>query len=67
MTSPRAPRDRDRPDGSPALLRLPFPGQDSLRTQMLFTEPRWVALPATDPLATRDVIGFAELWDEPHL
>jgi len=49
------------------LLRLPFPGQDSLRTEVLFTEPRWVALPAAHPLATRDVIGFRELWDEPFV
>jgi DNA-binding transcriptional LysR family regulator len=51
-------------DVDAALLRLPFPGQDSLRTEVLFTEPRWVALPAAHPLATRDVIGFAELWGE---
>jgi DNA-binding transcriptional LysR family regulator len=44
-----------------------FPGQDSLRTEVLFTEPRWVALPAAHPLATRDVVGFRELWDEPFV
>jgi DNA-binding transcriptional LysR family regulator len=54
-------------DADAALLRLPFPGQDSLRTEVLFTEPRWVALPAAHPLATRDVIGFAELRDEPFV
>jgi len=54
-------------DVDAALLRLPFPGQDSLRTEVLFTEPRWVALPAAHPLATRDVIGFRELWDEPFV
>ena len=32
----------------------------SLRTEVLFTEPRWVALPAAHPLATRDVIGSRE-------
>ena len=33
-----------------ALLRLPFPGQDALRVEVLLTEPRWVALPAAHPL-----------------
>jgi DNA-binding transcriptional LysR family regulator len=50
-----------------ALLRLPFPGQDSLRAEVLFTEPRWVALPATHPLAGREHIPFRELWDEPFV
>src|ERR1044071_3909890 len=54
-------------DADVALLRLPFPGQDSLRTTVLFTEPRWVALPATHPLAGRDVIPFRDLWDEPFV
>lgn len=47
-----------------ALLRLPFPGQDALRTTILFTEPRWVALPEEHPLAVRDVIPFEDLRDE---
>lgn len=50
-----------------ALLRLPFPGQDSLRVEVLLTEPRWVALPATHPLAVRDHICFRDLWDEPFV
>ncbi|MEU9606435.1 LysR family transcriptional regulator [Streptomyces sp. NPDC048057] len=50
-----------------ALLRLPFPGQDALRTAVLFTEPRWVALPEGHPLAERDVIRFRDLWDEPFV
>lgn len=50
-----------------ALLRLPFPGQDALRVEVLFTEPRWVALPAGHPLAAREVIPFRELWDEPFV
>jgi DNA-binding transcriptional LysR family regulator len=50
-----------------ALLRLPFPGQDDVRTEVLLTEPRWVALSATHPLATRDQISFRELWDEPFV
>jgi DNA-binding transcriptional LysR family regulator len=54
-------------DADAALLRLPFPGQDSLRVEVLFTEPRWVALPASHPLASRDQIAFHELWDEPFV
>ncbi|MEU1668424.1 LysR family transcriptional regulator [Streptomyces sparsogenes] len=50
-----------------ALLRLPFPGQDALRTAVLFTEPRCVALPEGHPLAARDVIPFRDLWDEPFV
>jgi DNA-binding transcriptional LysR family regulator len=50
-----------------ALLRLPFPGQDRLRIEILFTEPRWVALPATHPLAGREHIAFPDLWDEPFV
>ena len=54
-------------DTDVALLRLPFPGQDSLRTEVLFTEPRWVVLPAAHPLAGRDRISFRDLWDEPFV
>ncbi|MGC1215563.1 MAG: LysR family transcriptional regulator [Micromonospora sp.] len=54
-------------DSDVALLRLPFPGQDILRTEVLFTEPRWVALPSTHPLAGRDCISFRDLWDEPFV
>ena len=54
-------------DTDVALLRLPFPGQDNLRVEVLFTEPRWVALPATHPLAERDHIAFRDLWDEPFV
>jgi DNA-binding transcriptional LysR family regulator len=43
-------------DTDVALLRLPFPDMDSLRVEMLFTEPRGVALPASHPLAARDHI-----------
>ncbi|MFF1756988.1 LysR family transcriptional regulator [Streptomyces sp. NPDC058266] len=50
-----------------ALLRLPFPGQDALRVEVLFTEPRWVALPTAHPFATRDQIPFRDLWDEPFV
>ncbi|MCG5220853.1 LysR family transcriptional regulator [Streptosporangium sp. KLBMP 9127] len=50
-----------------ALLRLPFPGQQALRVEVLFTEPRWIALPTAHPFATRDVIPFRDLWDEPFV
>ncbi|MGN9844918.1 LysR family transcriptional regulator [Nonomuraea sp. H19] len=50
-----------------ALLRLPFPGQDSLCVEVLFTEPRWIALPAAHPLAAREEIPFTELLDEPFV
>lgn len=49
------------------LLRLPFPGQEAFRVRTLFTEPRWIALSATHPLAGRAEIAFAELWDEPFV
>jgi DNA-binding transcriptional LysR family regulator len=54
-------------DVDAALLRLPFPGQDDMRIEVLLTEPRWVALPATHPLAVRDQVSFDELWDEPFV
>ncbi|MEU6062420.1 LysR family transcriptional regulator [Streptomyces sp. NPDC047097] len=50
-----------------ALLRLPFPGQEALRTAELFSEDRWVALAAGHPLADREAIDFRELWDEPFV
>lgn len=50
-----------------ALLRLPFPGQDALRVEVLFSEERWVALPSTHRLAGRAEIAFRELWDEPFV
>ncbi|MFF2964799.1 LysR family transcriptional regulator [Streptomyces sp. NPDC057963] len=54
-------------DVDAALLRLPFPGQDILRVEVLFTEPRWVALPTAHPFATRDRIPFRDLWEEPFV
>jgi DNA-binding transcriptional LysR family regulator len=50
-----------------ALLRLPFPGQEDMRVEVLLTEPRWVALPAAHPLAARDCVPFEQLWDEPFV
>jgi DNA-binding transcriptional LysR family regulator len=54
-------------DADVALLRLPFPGQETLRTEVLFSEPRWVALPSAHPLARRDHIAFRDLWEEPFV
>jgi DNA-binding transcriptional LysR family regulator len=54
-------------DVDAALLRSPFPGQDAMQLAVLLTEPRWVALPAAHPLAARDQIPFADLWDEPFV
>ena len=54
-------------DADVALLRLPFPGQDGLRTEVLFTEPRWVALPVTHKLAECKQVAFRDLWDEPFV
>ena len=50
-----------------ALLRLPFPGQGTLRVEVLITEPRWVGLPASHPLAALTEIPFRQLWDEPFI
>ncbi|MFE5480957.1 LysR family transcriptional regulator [Streptomyces sp. NPDC056527] len=54
-------------DVDAALLRLPFPGQDDLRTETLLTEARVVVMPDDHPLAGRDAIPFRELWDEPFV
>ncbi|MFI6521734.1 LysR family transcriptional regulator [Spirillospora sp. NPDC050679] len=54
-------------DVDAALVRLPFPGQDGLRVETLFSEPRCVALAAGHPLAEREEIAFAELLDEPFV
>ena len=50
-----------------ALLRLPFPGQEGVRIEVLLTEPGWVALPAAHPLAACAQIPFADLWNEPFV
>ncbi|MFF8376076.1 LysR family transcriptional regulator [Streptomyces sp. NPDC015661] len=50
-----------------ALVRLPFPGEDDLRVDVLFSEPRWVALPVDHRLAGRATIPFTELLDEPFV
>ena len=38
-------------DVDTALLRLPFPGQDDVRIEVLLTVPRWVALAMSGVLA----------------
>ncbi|MCP2293181.1 LysR substrate binding domain-containing protein [Nocardia amikacinitolerans] len=48
-----------------AILRLPIPGQEKWRVEVLLTEPRCVVLPATHRFADRDEIPFQELLDEP--
>jgi DNA-binding transcriptional LysR family regulator len=54
-------------DADVALLRLPFPGQEHVRVDVLLTEPRWVALPASHPLTAQAEIAFHQLWDEPFV
>ncbi|NEW45762.1 LysR family transcriptional regulator [Nocardia cyriacigeorgica] len=54
-------------DVDAALLRVPFPGQESWRIEVLLTEPRGVMLPSTHPLAGADTIAFHQLWDEPFI
>jgi len=53
-------------DVDAAFVRLPFPGQDEVRVELLLTEPRCVALPVSHPLAaTHEPIAFRDLLDEP--
>lgn len=48
-------------DVEAALVRLPFPGHDRYRTRALFTEPRWLALPAAHPLAALPEVDLHDL------
>lgn len=50
-----------------ALLRLPFPGQESWQVEVLLSEPRCVVLPTSHRLADREAVDFHELWDEPFV
>jgi DNA-binding transcriptional LysR family regulator len=50
-----------------ALLWLPVPGQSAFCTQVLATEPRWVAFRDDHWLAGRTEVAFTELLDEPFL
>jgi DNA-binding transcriptional LysR family regulator len=54
-------------DVDAALVRLPFPGQESLRVAVLLAEPRCVAMSSAHPLSTRDEVAFAALRDEPFV
>jgi DNA-binding transcriptional LysR family regulator len=56
-------------DGSSdvAIVWLPLPDPEPFGTQVLFTEPRHVALPAGHRLASARSIEFTELADEPFL
>ncbi|MEU4986060.1 LysR family transcriptional regulator [Streptomyces sp. NPDC021969] len=50
-----------------ALVRLPFPGQESFAVRELFVEERGVLLPARHPLANNGIVEFWQLWDEPFV
>jgi DNA-binding transcriptional LysR family regulator len=50
-----------------AFVWLPVPEPGRYMWVVVAEEPRLVAMPLTHPLATREVIGFAELLDEPFL
>jgi DNA-binding transcriptional LysR family regulator len=50
-----------------AVVRLPFPGQESFTIRELFAEERGVLLPVRHPLAARETVDFRELWDEPFV
>ncbi|MFB6824293.1 LysR family transcriptional regulator [Streptomyces virginiae] len=50
-----------------AVVRLPFPGQESFTVRELFVEERGVLLPARHPLANSETVEFRELVDEPFV
>jgi DNA-binding transcriptional LysR family regulator len=50
-----------------ALLWLPVPDRPRLVIKVLFTEPRWVALPENHPLAILETVPFAALVEEPFI
>jgi len=50
-----------------AFLWLPVPADAGLVTEVLYREPRWVALPDDHHLADRQALGWAELLDEPFI
>jgi DNA-binding transcriptional LysR family regulator len=54
-------------DVDAGLLRLPFPGQETVRVEVLLTEPRCVAMPTAHPLASQEEIPFEALRDEPFI
>lgn len=50
-----------------ALLRLPVLERGQLSTEILWVEPRWVALHCQHPLTQRQIIQMADLVDEPFV
>lgn len=56
-------------DGSSdvAMLWLPLPDPERFCAEVLFTEPRHVAVPSGHPLAAQEVATLAELANEPFL
>jgi DNA-binding transcriptional LysR family regulator len=57
-------------DGSvhAALLRLPLPGhEDLIDNEPLLTEPMWIAMSSSHPLAGRKRVAFSELLGEPFV
>ncbi|MFC8420590.1 LysR family transcriptional regulator [Streptomyces sp. NPDC057236] len=50
-----------------AVVRLPFPGQESFVVRELFVEERGVLLPVRHPLANNGTVEFWELRDEPFV
>jgi DNA-binding transcriptional LysR family regulator len=50
-----------------AFVWLPLPADADLVTDVLYREPRWVALPDDHRLAEREVLEWAELLDEPFI
>ncbi|MET7275501.1 LysR family transcriptional regulator [Streptomyces flaveolus] len=50
-----------------AVVRLPFPKQESFAVRELFTEERGVLLPARHALANSERVEFRTLWDEPFV
>ncbi|NED80247.1 LysR family substrate-binding domain-containing protein, partial [Streptomyces sp. SID11233] len=50
-----------------AFVWLPLPDADRYRWMVIAEEPRVVAMPATHPLANREIIDFTDLLGEPFL
>jgi DNA-binding transcriptional LysR family regulator len=50
-----------------ALLWRPIPDDGALSIEVLYREPRWIALWDDHPLAGRSSIDFSELLDEPFI
>jgi uncharacterized protein (TIGR03083 family) len=50
-----------------ALLHIPLPDTDRLVQHVLFTEPRCVAMAASHPLASQEVVRIEQLLQEPFI